>query len=194
MAHDKKRDKPHRHDHDHAHAPATSPATSPAAEHRAAGPSRVGIAIITVSDTRTTADDRSGDELARLFSDAGHAIASRAIVPDEAARIAAAIAAAESIADVRAIVLNGGTGIAKRDVTIEAVTPLLDRVLPGFGELFRSLSYAEIGSAALLSRAVAGIRGTRAIFALPGSTAAVRLAATKLIIPELPHVVRELDK
>ena len=167
---------------------------SPAGDHRAAGPKQVGIAIITVSDTRTSADDTSGATLTEIFRGAGHDVRPVAIVKDDAAEITAALVEAERDHGVRAIVINGGTGIAKRDVTIEAITPLLDRVLPGFGEIFRTLSYAEIGSAAFLSRAVAGSRGKRMVFALPGSRNAVRLAAEKLILPELPHLVRELDK
>ncbi len=176
------------HDHDHKHS------HSPAGAHRAAGPKSVAIQIVTVSDTRTALDDASGELLAGLFRDAGHTLRPTVLVKDHPAEIGHAIDDASRDASVRAIVLNGGTGIAKRDVTIETVTPMLDRVLPGFGEIFRALSFQEIGSAAFLSRAVAGVRGSRVIFALPGSTAAVRLAATKLILPELPHLIEELDK
>ena len=179
---------PHDHDRDHPHE------KSPAREHRAAGPSSLGIQVITVSDTRGAADDRSGNLLAELFRAAGHQVRDVMIVTDDAAAIGGAIALAEKDEAIRAIVLNGGTGIAKRDVTVEAVTPLLDKVLPGFGELFRHLSFAEIGAAAILSRAVAGSRGHRMLFVLPGSTNAVRLAAERLILPELSHLVRELDK
>lgn len=167
---------------------------SPAGDHRAAGPKSVAVQVITVSDTRDAAGDRSGAALSEILGKAGHQVKPVTIVPDEPERIVAAIADAERDPLVRAIVLNGGTGIAPRDRTIEAVTPLLDRVLPGFGEIFRTLSFEEIGSAAFLSRAIAGIRGKRAIFALPGSTAAVTLAANRLIVPELGHIVRELDK
>jgi molybdopterin adenylyltransferase len=174
--------------HDHGHE------KSPAREHRAAGPSAVGVQVITVSDTRGPAEDRSGRLLAELFQAAGHLVRDVVIVKDDAAVILSAVYAAEADPDVRAIVLNGGTGIAARDVTVETVTPLLERILPGFGEIFRQLSFAEIGSAAFLSRAVAGVRGKRIVFVLPGSTNAVRLAAEKLILPELSHIVRELDK
>jgi len=179
---------PMTHDHDQPHE------KSPAREHRAAGPSALAIQVITVSDTRGPAEDRSGNLLAELFRAAGHQVRDVMIVTDDTAAIGGAIALAEKDEAVRAIVLNGGTGIAKRDVTVEAVTPLLDKVLPGFGELFRHLSFAEIGAAAILSRAVAGSRGRRMLFVLPGSTNAVRLAAEKLILPELSHLVRELDK
>src|SRR5579859_2857841 len=158
---------------------------SPAGDHRAAGPSSTTIAVITVSDTRGPGEDTSGARLKELFEEAGHQVRGPVIVPDEPDRIVAAIAEAERDSAVRAVVLNGGTGIARRDRTVEALEPLLERVLPGFGELFRALSFEEIGSAALLSRALAGVRGNRALFALPGSTTAVTLAATKLILPEL---------
>lgn len=166
---------------------------SPASEHRAAGPASVAIRVITVSDTRSLAEDKSGALLEEIFTAAGHRV-TRARVTDDAVKIREAIADAENDPSVRAIVLTGGTGIAKRDVTAELVASLLEKELPGFGEIFRALSFEEIGSAAILSRAVAGIRGTRALFALPGSSAAVRLAATRLIVPELGHLVRELDK
>lgn len=167
---------------------------SPARDHREAGPSAIGVQVITVSDTRSAAEDRSGRLLADLFRAAGHTVRDVAIVKDEAPAITAAIRAAEADPDVRAIVVNGGTGIAARDVTVEAVTPLLGKILPGFGELFRHLSFAEIGAAAFLSRALAGSLGRRMVFVLPGSTNAVRLAAETLILPELSHLVRELDK
>ena len=158
------------------------------------GSSPLVVQVITVSDTRRGAEDRSGALLRELFTAAGHTVRDAVIVADDAAAITAAVRASEADDAVRAVVLNGGTGVSKRDVTVEAVTPLLEKVLPGFGELFRQLSYAEIGSATFLSRAVAGVRGRRVLFVLPGSTGAVRLAAEKLILPELAHIVRELDK
>lgn len=166
---------------------------SPAGEHRAAGPASVTVQILTVSDTRTAADDRSGALLAELFRAAGHEVRDVVIVPDDRTRITGALTDAEA-AGARAIVLNGGTGIARRDVTFESVQPLLEKELPGFGEIFRQLSWEEIGPAAFLSRAIAGVRGRVVVFALPGSTNAVRLAAEKLILPELAHIARELDK
>lgn len=175
-------------DHKHGHE------KSPAGEHRAAGPSSLGIAVITVSDTRGEAEDRSGALLRELFVGAGHAIRTSQIVRDDASQIRTAVQTAAADGAVRAIVVNGGTGIAKRDVTVEAVAPLLDKNLPGFGEIFRQLSYAEIGAAAILSRAVAGSLGRCMVFVLPGSTNAVRLATETLILPELGHLIRELDK
>ena len=168
--------------------------TSTPHEHKKSAPVRVGIQIITVTDTRDAAQDRSGAALTEIFVAAGHDVRPTVLVKDDAREINAAIGMAETDDAIRAIVLNGGTGVARRDVTIEAVTPLLEKILPGFGELFRMLSWEEIGAAALLSRAIAGTRGRRILFALPGSTAAVRLAAEKLIVPELGHLVRELDK
>ena len=150
--------------------------------------------VVTVSDTRTAADDRSGALLAELFRAAGHTVREVVIVKDDAAGITKAVTDATRDPAVRAVVLNGGTGISKRDVTYETVKGLVEKELPGFGEIFRQLSWQEIGSAAFLSRAMAGVRGRVVVFALPGSTNAVRLAAEKLILPELPHLARELDK
>jgi molybdenum cofactor biosynthesis protein B len=164
-------------------------------EHKAAAPQRVGCMVITVSDTRTAETDKSGQLMRQLLEEAGHATVLYEIVKDEPAQIVAAIEAGANHPEVQVILLNGGTGIAKRDITYEAVEGLLDKQIPGFGELFRMLSYTEdIGSAAMLSRAIAGTYRGKAVFSTPGSTGAVRLAMTKLIVPELGHVVRELNK
>lgn len=157
--------------------------------HGSAAPAR--CAVITASDTRTAADDLSGDLAQRLLEQAGHLVIVREIVPDEPQRIRGAVAALPGHA-VRAVVITGGTGIAPRDRTYEAVTAIIERELPGFGELFRSLSHDEIGSAAMLSRATAGIAGRLFIASLPGSPDAVRLGLERLIIPELGHVLRLL--
>ena len=125
---------------------------------------------------------------------AGHPVAIREIVRDEPAEIQAAVAAALGREDLGAVILTGGTGVAPRDQTPEAVEPLLDRVVPGFGELFRFLSYEEIGSAALLSRALAGLAAGRVVFVIPGSRGAVRLAMEKLILPEIGHLAGEALK
>ncbi len=162
-------------------------------DHRREGPASVAIAVVTASDTRGPAEDRSGAWLREAAAVGGHRVVSYAVVPDEPDAIRAALAQARA-AGADAIVVNGGTGIAARDRTYEAVTGLLEKRLDGFGELFRMLSYAEIGSAAMLSRAVAGVWGGCVLFSVPGSTAAVRLAWGKLIAPELSHVVRELRK
>ncbi len=163
-------------------------------EHRESGPRSVCVAVVTVSDTRTSRTDESGRLARALLEQAGHTVRSSRIVPDDPAAVRAALG--ELLADegVQAIVLNGGTGVSARDRTIEAVSALLERRIEGFGELFRSLSYAEIGSAAMLSRAVAGLASGRPVFSVPGSPAAVRLAMEKLILPELGHVVAEANK
>lgn len=168
--------------------------SSHAHHHRKSAFREVATAVITVSDTRTAETDRGGDRVAELLAAAGHPVLSRDIVPDDAGAIARAVRACLSRDAVRAVILTGGTGVAPRDVTPEAVEPLLDRTLPGFGELFRALSYEEIGSAALLSRALAGLAAGRAVFVLPGSRGAVTLAMEKLVLPELGHVAAEAVK
>jgi molybdenum cofactor biosynthesis protein B len=154
----------------------------------------VPTGVITVSDTRTRDTDTGGALAADLLAGAGHPVPVREIVKDDRSEIAAALRSALARDDVGAVVLTGGTGISPRDVTPEAVAPLLERVLPGFGELFRALSYAEIGSAALLSRALAGVASGKPVFVLPGSRAGVRLALEKLILPELGHLAAEASK
>jgi molybdenum cofactor biosynthesis protein B len=164
------------------------------AQHRASAPRRIGCAVITVSDTRTAESDGGGDSLAALLSDAGHSVVSRAIVRDDVAQIRAAVERALADDACGAVLLTGGTGTSPRDVTPEAVRPQLERELPGFGELFRMLSFQEIGPAAMLSRAFAGSRAGKALFGLPGSPAAIRLALERLVLPELGHVVGEATK
>jgi len=162
-------------------------------EHRKEAPAGVAVFVVTASDTRGEAEDESGRYLRESAAAAGHTLAGYRIVKDDPAAIRGALEeAARAGAD--AILVNGGTGIAGRDRTYEAVEGLLDKRLDGFGEIFRMLSYAEIGAAAMLSRAVAGVWGGRAVFSMPGSKAAVRLAWEKLVEPELPHVLRELRK
>lgn len=146
--------------------------------------------VITISDTRTEATDTSGAAICAALEAAGHTVAQRSIVPDDPTRIAALVRAAA--ASSHAVITNGGTGIAARDSTFEAIDGLLEKRLPGFGELFRVLSYEDIGAAAMLSRATAGIVGEAIVFCLPGSSGAVRLAMDKLIVPQLPHLVWEL--
>jgi molybdenum cofactor biosynthesis protein B len=163
-------------------------------QHRHGASQKIVAVVITVSDTRTLADDSGGALLVELLEAAGHCVADRRLVPDEVDAIRAAIDTAVMRDDVHAVLLTGGTGIAARDVTPEALEPILDRVIPGFGELFRTLSYQEIGSAALLSRALAGTARGRVVAALPGSRAAIRLALEKLLLPELPHLVAEAAK
>jgi len=162
--------------------------------HRKAAPRHVPTGVITVSDTRTLETDTGGALVAECLESDGHRVAFREIVADEPAQIQAAVTKALGQADLGAIILTGGTGVAPRDQTPEAVEPLLDRVVPGFGELFRFLSYQDIGSAALLSRALAGLAGGRVVFVIPGSRGAVRLAMEKLILPELGHLAGEAVK
>lgn len=159
-------------------------------EHRSAAGRLEALrgAVVTITDSRTASDDASGDLIAGLLAEAGHAVAARALLPNDLGAVRDRVAALLREA-LHFVITTGGTGIGKRDVTIEAVTPLLEKRLDGFGELFRSLSYAEVGSAALMSRAVAGTAGGRVIVCLPGSTQAVRLAMTQLILPELRHLV-----
>jgi molybdenum cofactor biosynthesis protein B len=162
--------------------------------HRKAAIEKVPTAVVTVSDTRTLETDTGGGMVVELLEAAGHAIVQRAIVADEQEAIVAGLEAALAAEDVRAVILTGGTGVAPRDVTPDTVEPRLDRVVPGFGELFRQLSYQDIGSAALLSRALAGIAQGCVVFVIPGSRGAVRLAMEKLILPELGHLVAEAVK
>jgi molybdenum cofactor biosynthesis protein B len=162
--------------------------------HRRAAPAQVPTAVITVSDTRTLETDTGGARVVELLEGRGHPVVSREIVSDEPEAIVAAVRAVLGRDDARALILTGGTGVAPRDVTPDAVGPLLERVVPGFGELFRALSYQEIGSAALLSRALAGLVGGCVIFVIPGSRAAVALAMERLILPELGHLAAEAVK
>ena len=148
--------------------------------------------MLTISDTRTEAEDTSGDLAVQLLTAKGHVVAGRALVKDDPAAVQRVIR--EHAASVDVVITTGGTGITSRDSTYEAISALLEKRLDGFGELFRMLSYGEIGSAAMLSRACAGTFGTTAIFSLPGSEAAVRTGMTRLILPEIGHVVRELKR
>jgi molybdenum cofactor biosynthesis protein B len=164
-------------------------------EHRSEAPLSVRCMIVTVSDTRTQETDKSGQLIRELLEQAGYQIVYYKIVKDEYWRIQALIKEAAANSLVEAVLLNGGTGIAIRDTTYEAVRDVLDKKMHGFGEIFRYLSFAEdIGSAAILSRAVAGVCGNTAVFSMPGSSGAVKLALTKIIIPELKHVMREIYK
>ena len=163
-------------------------------KHRESAPDRVRVAILTISDTRTPETDTGGDTIDELLRAAGHEIAQRAIVRDEASSIRAKIVDLLARSEVDAVITTGGTGISARDTTYEVVDGMLEKRLDGFGEIFRMLSYEEIGAAAVLSRSVAGVVGTKFIASLPGSRNAVRLAAEKLLVPELAHVVFELRK
>lgn len=165
------------------------------AEHKLKAPPVVHCKIVTVSDTRTKDNDKSGQTMIRMLEEAGHKIVDYVIIEDEETSIKKAILEGCSNPEINVVLTNGGTGIAKRDVTIETVSTLFEKEISGFGEIFRMLSYQEdIGSAAILSRAIAGVIQNKAVFCTPGSTGAVKLALNKLIIPELGHVVRELKK
>jgi molybdenum cofactor biosynthesis protein B len=163
-------------------------------EHKQRAPHSVRCFIVTVSDTRTEETDTSGSAIAEMLERAGHHIAGRVIVKDEAALVRSVVERQLTASDVDAIITTGGTGIAARDTTFEAVDSLLEKRLSGFGELFRVLSYEQIGSAAIMSRATAGISARRVVVALPGSESAVRLAMEKLLLPELGHLVQQARK
>jgi molybdenum cofactor biosynthesis protein B len=164
-------------------------------QHRKEAPQTVQCMVITVSDTRTPETDKSGLVMKSLLASAGYVVVRYEIVKDEVTLIRQLIHEGVDNHNIEAILLNGGTGISPRDTTYEAVRDLLDKEMPGFGEIFRYLSFTEeIGSAAILSRAIAGVIGRTAIFSTPGSTGAVQLAMNKIIIPELRHVMREIYK
>lgn len=155
----------------------------------------VNCMIITVSDTRTKATDKSGELMKEMLEEAGHVVKEREIVSDDKQKITDLINKGSENPSIDVILTNGGTGISYRDVTYETVQELLDKELSGFGEIFRMLSYEEdIGSAAIMSRAIAGVFNHTAIFSTPGSSGAVKLAMKKLIIPELNHVINEIKK
>lgn len=163
-------------------------------QHRAEAPASVGVAVLTVSDTRTKEDDKSGHLIREHLGFRGHSIIAYEITKDEETTIRDHLNKWLSNDSIQAIIVNGGTGIAGRDVTFPTISKLIEKEMPGFGELFRMLSWDEVGAASMLSRAVAGVSGKTVIFSLPGSINAVRLALEKLIGPELGHVVHEIRK
>lgn len=163
-----------------------------AKEHREAAHPSIECGVITVSDTRTMETDRGGQSVVDFLLGADHRVVFRQIVRDEPEEMKAAVQSAA--ANAQAILLTGGTGISQRDNTWETITELIDTPIPGYGELFRMLSYQEIGAAAMLSRATGGLMGKTVLLTMPGSTAAVRLAMEKLVLPELGHLVHEANK
>ena len=163
-------------------------------EHKAQAPASVACYVLTVSDSRTPETDTGGKTIRELLEAAGHTVPVEAIAGDEPADVAARVREQLADATTQVIITTGGTGITSRDGTFEAVDALLEKRLDGFGELFRMLSFHEIGSAAMMSRATAGTSSGKAIFVLPGSPNAVRLAMTRLILPELGHVIQQLKK
>jgi molybdenum cofactor biosynthesis protein B len=168
-----------------------------AKKHKREAPKKLGFAVFVCSSSRFrewqkkgTLNDPSGDLIFELLEKAGHRVILRGVLPDDGAVIREGVLKALGMEDVDAVITCGGTGVAAKDVTVEAVRPLLEKELPGFGELFRRLSYEEIGSAALMSRALAGVTKGKTVFVLPGSPQAVRLCVERLILPEAPHIVK----
>ena len=175
----------------------TSASRNPAAtpiEHKATAPRTVGCWVLTISDSKTPETDTSGTVIRELLTAGGHSVVGSSIVRDEPDDVQRVVREACAHGDVQAVIITGGTGITSRDSTFEAVEALLDKRLPGFGELFRMLSYQEIGAAAMLSRAQLGIVSRRIVVSLPGSPNACRLALEKLLVPELPHLLREVSR
>ena len=165
-------------------------------QHReiAAQKGPVRVAIVTVSDTRTRANDTGGDLIEQRVTSAGHVVAFRAIVKDEPSQIDALLDQLVSETNAQLILFTGGTGIAPRDTTYDALARKLEKTMPGFGELFRMLSFSEVGAAAMLSRATAGTYRGRVIFSMPGSPNAVQVALDKLIMPEIQHLAWEVGR
>ncbi|MEM7050457.1 MAG: MogA/MoaB family molybdenum cofactor biosynthesis protein [Acidobacteriota bacterium] len=160
-------------------------------QHRQQAASELGFSGITVSSSRTAADDRGGELLRRLITESGHRWCGGEIVGDEVAAIRAAVSRCLAASEVDVVVLTGGTGFSPADLTVEAVTPLFERPVEGFGEIFRALSFEQVGAAAMLSRSTAGLVQGKAIFALPGSPKAVALALERLILPESAHLLAQ---
>ena len=172
----------------------TPPGGTPPEQHRATAPTSVGCFIVTVSDTRTPETDTGGQVIRDLLTAGGHGVIGSAIVRDEPDDVVRVVRGACADPRVQVVILTGGTGITSRDSTYEAVEGLLDKRLPGFGELFRMLSYEQVGAAAMLSRAQMGLHARRIVVSLPGSPNACRLALDKLLVPELGHLVREVSR
>jgi molybdopterin adenylyltransferase len=163
-------------------------------QHRCESPKSVRCSVVTISDTRTLETDRGGALIVEMLSAAGHQVGERHIVPDDPAKIDPLVRKLADPDATDAILMTGGTGIAARDRTFETVSALLTKAMPGYGELFRMLSYDDIGPAAMLSRAIGGVRNNVVVLTMPGSVAAVRLAMEKLIVPEIGHLVYEARK
>ncbi len=163
-------------------------------EHMKHAKENLPCAVITISDSRTEENDVSGTMIMEKLEEAGHEIEEYSIIPDQYERIHEVISNLLEREDIKVIITNGGTGITDKDVTVEAVLPLLDKVLPGFGEIFRFVSYQEIGSAAIMSRAFGGTASGTVILCLPGSTGAVTTAMDKIVIPQLGHMILEVEK
>lgn len=175
-----------------AERPTSYNARMSVSEHRKAAPAVVRAFVLTISDTRTEDNDTSGDAIVGMLQEAGHTVTGRQIVRDDPVSVREVVR--RQAVESQVIITTGGTGITARDSTFEAISSLIEKQLDGFGELFRTLSYAEIGSAAMMSRACAGTVGRTIVFSLPGSEHAVRLAMSKLILPEVGHIVREITR
>ncbi len=163
-------------------------------EHKASAKASVRLGIVTVSDTRTLETDTSGLLIDQIATQAGHEVAWRKIVRDEPVEIQNVIAQSQLDPSIQAVLITGGTGISPRDQTVETLEKLFTKQIPGYGELFRWLSFQEIGPACILSRATGGLIGPLVVLLMPGSRAAVKLAMEQIIVPELPHLVREANK
>jgi molybdenum cofactor biosynthesis protein B len=162
---------------------------NPVEEHKAAAPRYARVAVVTLSSSRTPANDKSGDVIENLLKAAGHGVSARILLPDDPVALRETLRGLVSRDDVQAIITTGGTGLAASDVTVETVRPMIEKEMTGFAALFMQLSYAQAGSAAMLSRAMAGIIEGKAIFCLPGSPRACQLATESLIIPEIGHIL-----
>ncbi|MFP6619237.1 MAG: molybdenum cofactor biosynthesis protein B [Pirellulaceae bacterium] len=165
--------------------------SSPADEHKAAAPSQLRCAVVTVSDTRTLETDSGGQLVVDLLTAAGHEVLRREIIPDDPKVMTPLLLSLQGEEEVEAVLMTGGTGITSRDQTYETVTQLITRPIPGYGELLRMLSYEQVGAAAMLSRATAGLMQQTVVLTMPGSPRAVELAMQKIILPELCHLARE---
>ena len=163
-------------------------------EHKELSPQTVTCAVLIISDSRTEKTDESGKYLVEKLEGSGHTVVDYALLKNDAEAIKKKINEYLAQEELQVIIASGGTGVSLRDVTVETVTPMLDKMLDGFGELFRSLSYAEIGTASIMSRAIAGVIGGKIIICIPGSLAAVKLAVEKIILPEVGHMVREATR
>jgi molybdopterin adenylyltransferase len=164
------------------------------AQHKEGPAASIGCYVVTVSDTRTEATDTSGRAIADLLRAAGHRIVGRTLVTDDAELVRSMVERQLAAPEVQVIITTGGTGITSRDTTYEAINGMLHKKLDGFGELFRMLSYEQIGSAAMMSRACAGLVAGRIVVSLPGSEAAVRLAMERLVLPEIGHLVQQASR
>ena len=163
-------------------------------EHKEQAPKSISCAVLTISDSRTEATDESGKLLKQELSGSGHRLMFYAILKNEADAVRAKIEGLLRQEGLQVIITSGGTGASHRDITVETITPMLEKKLDGFGELFRSLTYQEIGTGSIMSRAVGGVAGGKVILCFPGSLGAARLAMEKIILPEIGHLVREATR